>query len=605
MLGDLPLFFVSDPRDTSLYGSGLDVLWVAGDGNRPSIWQGAALAPADPDPLTATGSPASEVSPLQLENGTAVAIEGFDGSTCRTTATDVLPTAGEDGIVHMLVDARTSMGTYAITTRNAPGTRGWLLYKGALNESTLYVNTDVTTSSRNMAASNTLALLSIIMDFAGGGLHYLKNGVKIGATDALAGTISGGGLGIGSHTNGLFKAKIGVLALSLINGVGLGAAWTADSYAKVLELTRRLLGAAPRMGSSPTLTRATAASWSSQGRHAHASIGAYRGGGDDGIALDATSVNEAYANCDPQATTGVSVTGGGSTPATLTAVSDAAELATVLDTDGATTVDGTRWGPNVLKLDNSAGDAPAYAYGGAATGNTTARSSQVIARQTGAGGAELGTRDASSGAFTSHVAVRAGGHYGHVVAHGITPGDTDEQLAVHAPAGTVVFFVGQGRESKPRCSRPIQNVATAATATRNQDVVALGHTPVDAQGSIELVVKPHLWSANEMGTVGLLTRVTGAPAILTAPSGTWVLALDGSTSLDSGVAPATGVAHRIRIRWVGASMSIEVRLASTDALLGRANGTYDGTLAGSGAWQLAAGASVSVRDVRCHRNGSG
>jgi uncharacterized lipoprotein YmbA len=77
--------------------------------------------------------------------------------------------------------------------------------------------------------------------------------------------------------------------------------------------------------------------------------------------------------------------------------------------------------------------------------------------------------------------------------------------------------------------------------------------------------------------------------------------------MDSGIAPADGVQHHVRLRWkTGVGMSMEVRLASTMALLARIDAAYDGTLAAAGTWQLANnGGPASVQLIQAKRNGGG
>ena len=120
---------------------------------------------------------------------------------------------------------------------------------------------------------------------------------------------------------------------------------------------------------------------------------------------------------------------------------------------------------------------------------------------------------------------------------------------------------------------------------------------------MELIVTPIGWSANE--APGAIMYLNGSGnAALYASGGTWWARIDGTTQLDSGVAPVNNTPHRIRIRWVqGGEQSIEVWDA-TPELLARVASAYDGTLYSAGVWELAGNnPSFRVTDFKTYRNG--
>jgi hypothetical protein len=130
-------------------------------------------------------------------------------------------------------------------------------------------------------------------------------------------------------------------------------------------------------------------------------------------------------------------------------------------------------------------------------------------------------------------------------------------------------------------------------------------TPSSLQGSVEAYFTPRGWSGAGAGTPGFLYLTGGGGAVVYVTGGTWRAAVDGTTVMDSGIAPADGVEHHITLRWkTGVGMSMEVRLASTGALLARVDAAYDGSLAAAGTWQFAnSGGPAMVRGLRTYRNG--
>jgi hypothetical protein len=590
------LTYISDPRDVTLYGTGLDMLWVAGDGNRPTIWNGAPLAPAAPDPLTLVGVPVAEVSPYQLEGGADVALEGHTGASCRVSLVASDPGPADDVVIVVVGRVPPVAGVTYFFSTGAAGERIGI-FVNAANQLGFEIVTSggfrVSAPPVGHVARSGLFASVFWWDSTADTCGLWTIGGSVGPIPIADGTIAASGIGIGSTPNQAQKLTSGggIIVDAYLLGAGIAAAWTAGTYAKCKDLAFKLTGVWPRIGGRPTMTRATARSrYDRNSRLWIYSSGLAAAGDSEDLVLDPAGTNKCYNTINPADTTGWTATGG-----THTAAADTAALATA----GLQSA-----GPNVHKFVPGAGDE--VLYGGGATGGATAHSLSCYLR--GEAGGEtvvVGLRDPTDGAVQVGVTATLTTAWVRYSVDALVPADTDQQFCLDCDAGDTVYAVLQQLEQAPVISSPIPNWATAAGATRNQTTLALAVTPADGAGSIELTVTPDGWSAAEAGTVALLTRATGSPASLTCTTGTWQAALDGTTTLDSTVAPAAGVAHRIRLRWTAATMSIEVRLASTDAVLARVDGAYDGALNGTGAWTLAAGAPVSVKNLKCYRSGGG
>jgi hypothetical protein len=144
-------------------------------------------------------------------------------------------------------------------------------------------------------------------------------------------------------------------------------------------------------------------------------------------------------------------------------------------------------------------------------------------------------------------------------------------------------------------------VATAAAATRNQDVLDLAVTPLSAQGAIEVSITPVDWSGVEPGAdVTVVTRAGGADDLLHAESaatGGWATS-DGSTQIVEGTTPpADGVAQAVRVEWrTGSTESVSVDGATSQAV-------YDGARAGAGVYRVAPTvASVTIANLKIYED---
>ena len=606
VLHDQPLVTIADPRDTSLYGTGLDMLWVAGDGNRPTIWNGAALAPGAPDPLTLVGVPTAEVAPYQLAAGTDVACERHSGASDRISIVPRDPAAGLDAI--MIAFGRWPLagwtGRYLSTRSGATG-QGVEIY--SLDETRLqtYVRTAGGVFSSSTSPVGAVAPGAVF--FGATLLNRVADTITIwtpagaGAAAAFAdGAIVGGGIGIAARPSAanILEAGGGIIAVAYLIGAGLAASWAAGAYAKCMELRRRLTGLTAVAGADPTFVRATAGSrLDRNGRLWIYSSGLARAGDSERLLVEPTRINKCYRN------TGIPVGALaeqiGDDASTATGVADAASLALVGLAD---------LGPNVCNYVNASG-ATRYIRCGAATGATTRHALSVYADVWGGGASRIGWWDTAGPGWTD--VGSAGDNYVRVVYPDLVPPSATCVACLAIPNGGNLAWIGEQNEgsgSANECTvtSVIPNTATAATAQRNADSLTSVTVPPNGGGSVELVVEPQGWGGAGNTVATLYNTGSGSAVLWGDTAGTWRCLIDGTTTLDSGVAPVDGTAHHIRLRWVqGVGMSIEVRLASTMALLGRVDGAYDGTLLGAGGtWQLAGG-PVAVSGLRAYRNGGG
>jgi hypothetical protein len=122
------------------------------------------------------------------------------------------------------------------------------------------------------------------------------------------------------------------------------------------------------------------------------------------------------------------VTGGGSTPATLTLAADTTELTSA-------GIRGVATG-NVFKLDNSAGNAPATVTFGGTTANTNKHSLSVWARK--ASGAGSSSFALTSGTGSTAISAAT---YSRLKSENLTPSGTTQQFVITAGIGDVLWFI--------------------------------------------------------------------------------------------------------------------------------------------------------------------
>lgn len=247
-------------------------------------------------------------------------------------------------------------------------------------------------------------------------------------------------------------------------------------------------GLNPKVGSTGTHTRASTATYIDEnGVLQVAASGELRNSHYEGSERTCLLEGQRTNKCTRNYLHGGATTGwtkSGDAAATLTAVTDATELAAA----GLDTVCSDDY---VLKLDNSAGSTEALARNAGAVGNTNPHTVSAYMRGSGTATVGLSNVAASSVALTSGY-VRYSGTY--------TPDVGTRVLDVRAPAGAVVYFVLAQLEEASFASSVIRN-AWDTTVTRLADQLtfplpSLIATPQEMTVRLKMV---------EKGTVTLST----------------------------------------------------------------------------------------------------
>lgn len=603
ILWDQPFDRIHDPRDTGIYGSGLRLLWVAGDGDTPTV------GPA----LTAIGAPVAEVAPYQLEGGADVALEGYDGATYRRSLVPIDPGAGEDTVV-------VAIGRMPLY-QAAPGYQRIIstLVPGTLNGAMLCLNNTNTQLLWRVQGAGGAAGVGAA-GIAPGGL-YVAIGLYDRSADAIVlwcdgavsapsalpdGALAGGGIALGADVDGVMPIGpgAGLACAAYLIGTGIAAQWAADSYARCAELAQRLTGVRPSHGGAPTYARASAACRRDRhGRWWIYSDGVPRAGDSEDFRVEATRTNKCYRNVGvplgalPEwevydETGGAVVLNAGKS---VQGAEDAAALAAA----GLRDV-----GPNVW--DRTAVGGAECIVMGASTGAVTRHALSVFADiVTAAGDIEIGWVDTVALTWTSVGSIA--GAYARSVFCDLVPPSVASRFAIRLLAdgdhvrGVLQQLEGSGDASRCVATTPIPNWATAAAAVRGADILDTTITPRDDQGSVEIEATPSWTGALYEGGAGLtlISRsVAGSYLLYVGGAGVW-RSWDGTLEVSAPTGPQSGVRQLIRIRWGAAGQRLDVDGA-------RGSAPYDGTLMSAGVLRLAAsGAGVGVRRLRFYRNGSG
>lgn len=579
----LPVLIASHPFTSSerlldvLTAMGLTATfaWEDGDGGTPT----------EGPNLTTVGTPSSgQPTGLVDSLGNAITQETYDGSQYRYNATPISPATSVVVVATGCMPRVAAGSTRLFSTRSAAAPEGYDIYEtvGGVGVA-MYLSGSGSAVPAVVAAPRAGDFIIAIV--ANRTTNTLTSWVPSGNASAVipAGTVTDAGIGLGALVDAILPWTGCIRALAYFTDE-TAADWTASTYARFVEIARRVSGIGPALGTAATITRATAAAWQAHlDRWVISSAAMPCAGDSKGLRLRPTRTNKCYNTINPGATTGWTATGG-----THSVVSDAAALSTAK---------AGVWGPNVHKfvVDGSS----RIIYGGAATGadNPAHSFSALLRGHAGGEEVDVGLRDASSGAWQNAGTATLTTAWQLFQFPGITPGEADRVFALKCDANDTIYFVGAQLEEGPTCSDLIPNWATAGGTQRNADDCVLGDAPEATGGSIELSVTPDGWSGAEAGTPGLLYLSGGGTAVLYVTDGTWQAAIDGTTVLDSGVAPADGVEQTIRLRWtLDGQMSIDV-----DGT--RVSAAYDGTLQASGSWELLAGAQCTVRDVHLYDSG--
>jgi hypothetical protein len=575
---DIPFTSIADPRDLA-NAAGLggtfgvpDFLWVAGDGNTPTI------GPA----LTVIGAPTVGATPYQLEDGTNVVSEVHTGTSYRRTATAVDPTIGQDIIVSALVKKpNTFPGISAILSTRTGFGGVTLRFQGTLLLGFVHDNVGVITP--NISATDAaLVVLQMIID-GNGNTYIVSNGSANAPTPTPAAGVlgSGAGVGVGGYPDGFgpMDADGSIIFVSFEYGNGIADAWIAGGFARCVDFANRFTGLYPVQGDTPTFARASAASWEDHDGIWHiASPGLPRAGDENGLRdRGVARTNKCYNTINPQLTTGWSVTGG-----THTVPSDAAQLLT----DGL-----QNWGPAVHQFVPGAGDQ--IIYGGAVSANTNDHSSSVFMR--GAAGGEsvdIVGRDVSAGTTTNLGTVVLTTSWVRYIVDGWTPADTDIQFGLDCDAGDTILFIAPQLEEGATATTPIPNWATAATATRAAEVLTTMQALSDVRGAVEAKLTPMNFSAADIiGSPVVLDRATTPTLLMYMNAAGW-RAGDGTNTVTSGT-PTDGVENKVKTQWRTGKLSIE-----SDVV--RDSGSYDGALTGTGNLTVEPGEETQIKDLKVY-----
>jgi hypothetical protein len=589
---DHPFNYIADPRDLA-NASGLggkfglpELLWVPPDGKAPTRWLGEANTD---DRLTQAGTLDPGVNPYQLIDESALPSTVFDvgagSSFVDATASIHDPALTDDAVAFCFgsQSGKTPVSSRMLATR--VGGQGWQIFVAATTMACAWSDAGGVISRTVSVLTGSVFLVVMVVD-RDDDMTLFANSISSGGIAVPGGASAGSGLGIGGSPSGgtLFDGQL--YACGYWYGPSIADDWLTDSAAMVHEFTHLFTGIYPRRGSRGVYTRASVASWKNRNGIWHlASQGLPRAGDSEGLLLEPQRQNDVYNVLNAQVTTGWSVDGG-----THTAAVD--------DSSALDAADLGAWGPDVHRF--VPGGSDQVIYGGTQNGNANAHCITVAIR--GAAGGEsvdLGLRDVSAGTVQNLQTIVCTTSYQLITVENQTPADTDMQWCLDCDAGDTVYFVAAQLEEGAVPSTIAPNSATGGALIRPQDVLDLSETPSDTQGSIELTVTPQDWGGTDAGTPTILTRATGSPAQLyVGAGGTWCADLDGTTTLNSTVAPVDGVAQTIRLRWVGSRMSIDVNGT-------RVTETYNYAIDGSGVWRLAADAPVRVRNLRTYQSGGG
>jgi hypothetical protein len=562
-----------------------DFLWVAGDGNTPTI--GPALA--------VTGAPTVGTTPWQLGDETAVVSEEYDGTMGRQqNVTPVDPGAGEDAIILALVQIpRISVASQTVVATTMVQAGGWGGFRLFVNMGNLiyrsYDTAGAFVQSTLAVIDGSWALVGVIIDESANQHLISGSGLDVDNIAALGNFADGNGIGVAvlPRIPGIQRYNGKIAFVSMTFGAGIADLWTANAYALFRDFESQMTGTWPIQGARGTFARASAASWQNRnGVWAIASSGLSRSGDSEGFRVAPSRTNQAYRNINPQAgDAAIALTWTGAVAPTE--VNDAAALAAVAN-------DATAWGPNVFEYANTTG-AVQYIRMSAQTGDVNARSLQCLIRRTaGAGAVNLGLYDESAGTFVGSAI--SDGYNARTLINGQTPGDVDETLCLEVANGTTVRWIAQDMSAGATCQTPIPNYSTGAVAIRVAEVLTTTLTPDDAEGSVEVHVTPLGWNqADVIGTPRIVTRVVSS-LIMYASNFGW-RSFDG-TNVVRVPGIVDGTEYTIRVRYGDSGLSITVNDI-------RDNDLYDGTLHGGGAFEIEPGEEVEIKDFRHLRNGGG
>ncbi len=571
---------VGDPRVADRKGWPVDELgvpafdWADGDGAN-FLLSGVSTA------FTATGGvpAAGQPTPWVDHKGVAVTATTFAADAHYRYTTAVDPTVGHDLVAMVLVRAPfVALTNNHFATRTGSG-NGWMLGSESSVTHRFSVDAGPLASSVKTWSPGWQLMVGV---YDADGLQYLYMNGALADSDPVAGTNiqSGVGIAVGGNPAGGFDQGSTIVRAVCWYGASKADIATASFVTRLSAAVLGTRGAAE--GRQPAFTRTGAASKRVGTRWHVFGDACPRAGSAEGLLAEPQRVNKCYNTINPQATTGWSAAGA----AVLSVLADTAQLLT----------DGLQdWGPNVLSVVGAG-----QAYGGALTANTNAHALTVAIRGVAGGeSVDLCLRDSSSGVLQVVQVITCTTSY-QVVQVTATPDANDQQWCLDVDGGDTVYAVMMQLEEGAYPSSPIPNSATAATATRAQDVLDTGLTPRDACGSVAAILKPIGWGGATPGAdAQVVTRSGGAASLIRYESdgaGSWA-SQDGTSTVSPSVAPADGVENATRMCWRTGEFSLTV-----DG--GRASDVYDGVLAASGTLRVASEVPVLVKDFELYQNGN-
>jgi hypothetical protein len=529
-------------------------------------------------------------APWQLEDGTSVEGEFYDGASSRTTATVVDPTLGQDIVVFSLKKMPyISTATNCIIS-NRTTSRGWMLYS-RFGAHGFFIRDNVDPDAALLVAApySAWSLVIIIIDY-NALTHLVVNGNAAGTANTPSGDVLGQswGVGIASVPNSTSIMEDGgeIAFAGFYYGTGIADAWFADSYAQAKDFTCRFSGVCPTLGSVSSFTRNSAASWEDHNGIWRISANHFpRSGDSGGLRVGPTRTTKVYNSINPALINGWAVTGG-----THTVVDDSSQL----------TADGLPdFGPKVHQF--VPGGADQVIYSAVSTGNTNAHSISVFMRGPAGGeSVDLGVRDQSTGVVTNLGTQVLTTSWVRYVINGFTPGDTDERFCLDCDAGDTILFILPQLEEGAVATTPIPNWSTGATATRSGEILQTDQALLDVQGSIETEITPLGWSGGAGGSSELVARSGASANLIYASSAGVYVSEDSGGAVLGTYAPVDGTKTTCRSRWADSG-----ELSLTDAS-GRTSKTYSGTLRSSGDLRLLASTKeAAFEDLKVYRNGDG
>ena len=544
---------IFDPRTDiqKLYGAP-SLLWVAGDGNTPTV------GPT----MTAAGTPTLVGGPYRLPSGDRSSVEMYGHNTCRVGTTSIDPPIGHDFVVALGIQVhRTDLvaNDFLFTTRVA-GRGLQVYYHSGFSPDRIYtlILGDATgVASTGIPAFGTHNILVMVAK-SGATVRSFLNLVEGAAYNFPAGAIgTGAGFSIGGRIDGALSTAGGLSFAVMWSGIGIADHWTAGTDARVKDFTWRSSVANAHMGGA-SLSRASIASWpDTSGRWHFAGSGLPRAGDEGGVRLESAATNLCYRNANPPDAADITVTGA-STPSVV----DASVALLAANADA--------WGDNVYQVVNGTGGVD-YVDFSDAVGAVTAHSVQSLCKVIAGAGARIGLWDGAvwtdGAAVTDDWGIRT-------MAPNLTPANVNQKVTFQLQDGCTLQFIAMQGETGERCTMPIPNHNIgSATIARADEIMNLAVDPSDAAGSLCLSIAPLGWSGAPLAINPLLCA--GANDIATVRVNGRLRIDDGTNQAEAPAAGAAiwgdGVVKDCRLSW-GAG-GIYVRLDGDSD-----SDSYDGAL---------------------------